>query len=279
MSDDDKGREINLTKNNLLEETNKMIKEYYSKLSELEKRVDGMSNGCSLAQNNLSSIQTNASNLANLTTENAIKIGKVGNGYFRLEHKIEALETWKDKSWKMHQEMAQEILPNQLERLEQELSELKGIVQSLITYDNTKVLMDKINQNKEVLREIVIELVDKDIITIAMKQDFFKKLEGEKEYGEKVDVIASHHNAKTLAHSKPEVPSKCSECGSLFEVWRDDEDDIHYIYCRKCYKTKKEQPERFGVPSFQNEVDIGKMLEDDIKKELEGEKKEDADEQ
>lgn len=42
-----------------------------------------------------------------------------------MEIDIIELKKWKDKSWKMHQEMAQEILPNQIELLEEKINKLE----------------------------------------------------------------------------------------------------------------------------------------------------------
>ncbi len=44
---------------------------------------------------------------------------------------VPELEKWKDKSWNMHQSMAQDILPDQLEILEKEIKELKKKVDYL----------------------------------------------------------------------------------------------------------------------------------------------------
>ncbi len=55
--------------------------------------------------------------------------------------KLKELENWKDKSWNMHQQMAQDILPNQIERLEK----------TKVSYDQYMIHELKISELKESL--------------------------------------------------------------------------------------------------------------------------------
>jgi len=118
-----------------------------------------------------------------------------------LVKKVLKLEEWQDKSWNMHQEMAQEILPNQLEILEKQISELKAhdLVAEFVQYEIDGIFYtipvasfrQSINEIKEVLREhlkshIVVardQLTNKDKMTIFKEFDEaiekqLEKLEG-----------------------------------------------------------------------------------------------------
>lgn len=63
--------------------------------------------------------------------------------------RIEKLEQWKQKSWNMHQELAQDILPNYVE---QEIAELKEQIEDNHTYINKNIIEREIH--REVLREL-----------------------------------------------------------------------------------------------------------------------------
>ena len=83
--------------------------------------------------------------------------------------RIEKLEKWQDKSWNMHQEMAQEILPNQLEILEKQIEKLemtKDWFKTVAVHFRKEISeLDKgvheaIHRtilNREVLREMILD--------------------------------------------------------------------------------------------------------------------------
>lgn len=63
--------------------------------------------------------------------------------------RIAELEKWKDKSWNMHQEMAQEILPNQLEILEERIEKLEKNAD--VRYEHIRRLNEQISELKDKL--------------------------------------------------------------------------------------------------------------------------------
>lgn len=128
-----------------------------------------------------------------------------------------------------------------MEVLQQHKEELKGLVQALYTYDNTKVLMSKINKNREVLRELKGSLLRTigQIINMVVWEDLKKtqikdvldkeymKLSGEQSVNANklgTDVLSDKQykaeSAKLVAtntDSKPEEPNEMDPIKELVE--------------------------------------------------------------
>lgn len=151
-------------------------------------------------------------------------ISNINQMFLKHKDKIEALEKWNQNHLKFeHSAIADELL-----KQETEISELKGLVQALYTYDNTKVLMNKINKNREVLQEHLKshirvakdQLTDKDRMTIFREFDKdienqlkkFDDKDGEKEPTEKYNP----YKAKSILLEPYEIVVKKADIEWLF---------------------------------------------------------------
>jgi len=81
-------------------------------------------------------------------------ISNINQMFLKQKDKIETLETWKDKSWNMHQQMAQDILPDQIERLEKQISELgKRLAECEISSSELKEKVEMVNNRIQIFIE------------------------------------------------------------------------------------------------------------------------------
>ena len=122
--------------------------------------------------------------------------------------RIEKLEAWKKKSWNMHQSMAQDILPDQLEILEKEIKELKEQIKALGGFSNEHAY--DIASIGNILREVLEALEDWAIDPFkAVCKTLLKKLGGETEqYGRK-----DGNPSLSVKPTDTSKPPSCEFCG------------------------------------------------------------------
>lgn len=177
------------------------------------------------------------------------------NSYHDLEaneERLDELEEWKDKSWNMHQKMAQDILPDQIERLEKKLEEC---LEEKKKFSERAHKLDEIPHNQFLYFEDRLEKLEKwrnancpsdpqkafenmenevdnlekQISELKAKLDpdskkaweFVEKVIKEKDGEISVEVVQKDDELDSLGYAKAKTPSqlsdstpsKCSECG------------------------------------------------------------------
>jgi len=189
-----------------------------------------------------------------------------------LVKKVLKLEEWQDKSWNMHQEMAQEILPNQLEILEKQISELRDNVDSNRGQINAN--LDGINYCRKFM---------------FSSEGFDAILDGEKDRNSKesgLGITQAPQKRRPLPNSKPSEPicPICDGTGINIYIERDKTGilnrEVEYpCQCQKeptevagsARQTEFELIEKFIPPRGTTCKDCMEMGKDELKM------KEDAD--